>query len=519
MSTSNFIVAFELGSHQLTAIVGRKEPDGAINVIAAEQEPSSQFIQRGRIYKPDKMAQCVHLMIERLEKKTKKTILQTYVGIGGMGMHSVSNNVSRVYTEGTKMTQDIVDSMLDENRRLQVHGYDIVDVVPQEYRVGTQMQIDPVGIVAKRIEGTYVDIITASNVRELVESSFHAAKVGIADLIITPEVLSQAILTDAEKRSGCVFIDMGAETTTLAMYNNNLLRYLSVLPIGGANVTRDLMSVLAIEESEAEELKRQYGTAYTSLEDTEVQRDDIRLRDGRVITHNEVVDIIEARMDEILQNVAHQIELAKMDQIIGGLIVTGGAARMRNTDKGLANATGVSKMRFVQHLNMAVRNPKQPDFNDSGIYNAVTAIVTAAEDECCGDARRSNDIFEEQQGPSEAELAAQQAREDVFNKCNEVENICEKVFSHSDNKKFGAAKEALTDARDSYAEVTELAAQMEGDTEVSAALKQAEKSIKDAAEHLRQSRGPSLGQRLRGWGASLGKLATAVVTDEEDEDE
>ena len=73
------------------------------------------------------------------------------------------------------------------------------------------------------------------------------------------------MLTEPEKRSGCVFVDMGAETTSVAVYKNNLLRHLAVIPLGGANINRDIMS-LQIEDDEAEELKKKLEEAGAKVE-------------------------------------------------------------------------------------------------------------------------------------------------------------------------------------------------------------------------------------------------------------
>ena len=76
---------------------------------------------------------------------------------------------------------------------------------------------------------------------------------------ITIQALSDIVLSDSEKSSGCAMVDMGAETTTVAVYKNKLLRHVAVLPLGSANVNRDITS-LQIEDEEAEQLKLQYET-------------------------------------------------------------------------------------------------------------------------------------------------------------------------------------------------------------------------------------------------------------------
>ena len=220
----NFIVAIELGSSKVTAIAGRKQPDGGIQILAFAQEPSTSFIRKGRINNVSTMTQCVKNMKEKLEQKLQKSISRVYVGIGGMGMHTVGNKVVRHFDSKIEITQEMVDSMNDENRSNGMADREILESIPQEFRLGTQQQLDPVGILSENIEGHYLNIVANSSVREEIRNCFRAAGVALAepDLPITVLAMADAMLTEPEKRSGCVFVDMGAETTSVAVYKNNL---------------------------------------------------------------------------------------------------------------------------------------------------------------------------------------------------------------------------------------------------------------------------------------------------------
>ena len=408
--SQNLIAAIEIGSQQVSAIIGRKEPDGAINVIAAEQEPSSKFIQRGRVFNPDLMTQCLRNIVERLETRSHKAINQIYVTVGGLGLRSVQNQVTRSYGEATKITSEIVDSVLDENLSLSIPGYKILDVLPLEYKLGVQSLFDPVGVVSNRVVGNFLDIMIPAQSQEQMENSFRAADLPIADTLVGPLYLANTILTDAEKLSGCAFVDMGADTTTIGIFESKLLRFLAVLPLGGANVTRDLMTVLSIEEQEAEELKRRHGKAYVEVNDgTPVAHDNIRLQDGRSIPYDQVVNIIEARMNEIVQNVAHIIKnLANYspDRLIGGLVLTGGASNMTAIDRAMIESTHIRKLRFVKNAPLAVRPGKLTNFNIDGTFNTVLAVVDSVDEECCSDERKTPGIFDSQ--VTEEELKRQQ---------------------------------------------------------------------------------------------------------------
>ncbi|MDQ9830933.1 hypothetical protein RFX70_19295, partial [Acinetobacter baumannii] len=88
---------------------------------------------------------------------------RVYVGIGGMGMHTVANTVVRHFNAKIEVTQEMVDSMCDENRTTTNGDREILESVPQEYRLGTQLQTDPVGILAESIEGHYLNIVASSS--------------------------------------------------------------------------------------------------------------------------------------------------------------------------------------------------------------------------------------------------------------------------------------------------------------------------------------------------------------------
>lgn len=404
----NFIVAIELGSSKVTGVAGRKQPDGAIQVLAFAQEPSTTFIRKGRINNVSKMTQCIISMKDKLEQKMQKSVSRVYVGIGGMGMHTVANTVVRHFDSKVEITQEMIDAMCDENRTSTNSDRDILEAVPQEYHLGTQMQTDPVGILSEGIEGHYLNIVANSTVREEIRNCFRSAGVTIADLPITVQALADVMLTEPEKRSGCVFVDMGAETTSVAVYKNNLLRHLAVIPLGGANINRDIMS-LQIEDEEAEELKLKYGSAISPSDD-ETTHKPIVLRDGRSIAYEEFSGLVEARVEEIILNVMNQISLSKFDngQLVGGLIITGGASHMKNIDKAFVRDTKFEKIRFVRNIRIPLRTPDYPGLNADGDCNAAIALIDKGEINCCGGNLGQPGLFEEAEKEKEPELTPEE---------------------------------------------------------------------------------------------------------------
>jgi len=388
------IAAIELGSSKVTAIAGRKQPDGVIQILAFAQEPSATFIRKGRINNVSKMTQCIGRVKEKMEKKMQRTINSVYVGIGGMGMHTVANTVMRDFGAKVEVTQTMIDEMCEENRASASTDRDILESVPQEFRLGTQLQTDPVGILTETIEGRFLNIVASSAVSEEIRNCFSNAGLHIAELPINVLSLADVMLSESEKRSGCVFVDMGAQTTSVAVYKNNILRHLAVIPLGGANINLDIKS-LQVEDDEAEELKLKYGTAVA--DNNEEEKTTIVLRDGRNVPYEEFSGLVEARVEEITLNVNYQIKLSNYtkENLIAGLIITGGASHLKNIDKAFARDTQFEKIRFVRKARFTLRGADTHDFNKDGDCNAVLALIDKGDQNCLGGALGEPGLFVE----------------------------------------------------------------------------------------------------------------------------
>ena len=260
------IVALEFGTSSIRGIAGKKKPDGTIQILDIEQERTTDAIQRGVIYNIDKTTQAITNIVTRLGENQNIHIRRAYVGIGGQSLHSDGNFISRGLEMKVKITPELVDNLMDNNRATQYTDAQILDVVPQEYVVGNRTIADPVGIQSDQIEARFLNIVAKNTLVENIQKCMRMAGIEIADMFIAPMTLADVLLSDSEKRSGCAMVDFGAGTTTVAVYNGNLLRHLVVIPLGGNNITNDIATAHQMEFEEAEGLKRKYGIAYVAAE-------------------------------------------------------------------------------------------------------------------------------------------------------------------------------------------------------------------------------------------------------------
>lgn len=380
MATNDLIVAIEIGSSKIAGAVGRKRADGSLQVIAYADEPAAGFVRRGVVYNIDKTAQCLSNLINRLEPELGgKAIDQVYAGVGGYTLHSEPNIVERTFEEETRVTDDIVTAMEEENAAKQYAGQNTLMMISQEYKIGNNLLSEPVGVNCTRIEGNYLNILARTSVMDNTAKSFEIAKVNIIDDYIAPLVAANVLLTENERRQGCALVDFGADTTTVSVYKGGALRFLTVIPLGGQSITRDLCS-LKVDDQEAERLKCEYGLTLPETADGRIQLDDDRSVELRLMH-----EAIEARVEEILTNVCHQIEASGYaDKLHAGVVCCGGGINLKEIESALAQKPQLGKVRIARNVAPQVEW-QTAECPGPGMQGVLVGLLMAGEEPCCSE--------------------------------------------------------------------------------------------------------------------------------------
>ena len=392
MAAKEFIVAIELGSSKMTGIAGQKNLDGSIQVLAAVKENSSSFIRKGVVYNIDKTAQCLTSIIKKLENQLKTEITQVYVGVGGQSIRSVRNVIAKDLPSESIVTQDMVIELMDANRNMTYQDQEILDAAVQEYKVGSQLQLDPVGIQATHLEGNFLNILERKSFYRNLNKCFETAGINVAEMYLAPLALADSVLTEVEKRSGCALVDIGSDTTTVSVYSKNILRHLAVIPLGSNNITKDI-ATLQMEESDAEKMKLKYASAFTDNNDIDNELK-YSIDPERQVESRKFIEIVEGRMEEIIENVWYQIPSEYYDKLLGGIILTGGGSNMKNIEKAFSNHTHVDKIRIAKFVTQTiVPNHELLKVHD-GTMNTVLGLLVKGDINCAGGAVDLNgDLF------------------------------------------------------------------------------------------------------------------------------
>lgn len=380
---AEFIVAIELGSSKMTGIAGKKNLDGSISVLAVVTEDASACIRKGVVYNIDRTVQTLTNIVKKLETTLKAKIAHVYVGVGGQSIRSIRNTNVKELPADTIVTQDMVNELMDANRSMQYPEQEILDAATQEYKVDNQYQLDPVGIQCTRLEGNFLNILWRRTFYRNINKCFDNAGIAIAEMYLSPLALADDVLSDAERRSGSVLVDLGADTTTVCVYYKNILRHLAVIPIGSNNITKDLAS-LQMEESTAEKLKLQHASAYTDAADIDSAKS-YPIDGDRSVDQRTFVDIVEARVQEIIENVWCQVPSEYYDKLLGGIVLTGGGSNLRQIERAFRSHTHVDKIRTAKFVSQPV-NSSNPLINaKDGTMCTILALLAKGDMNCAGD--------------------------------------------------------------------------------------------------------------------------------------
>ena len=369
MGTKNYITAIEIGSSKVSGTVGIATYD-SIKIVAYASEPVEGFISKGVVRNVDATSSCLTNIINRLESQLENgaTIEKAYTTIGGLSVRAIKSTVRRNFNEYKKITPDIIESMALENDNEFVvpEGYLKVRGFVQEYRLDNGVNTAPTGFHTRNIECNYLNIVIKEQFVKQMNESFNMAKIEIVDSFSAAKLEADILLSDDDRRN-CALVNMGAATTTVSIYNDNFLRTLVVLPIGGENITKDICAE-HISREEAEQLKIFKGYNSTIIDNSPVP--------------NEILNkIIAARVGEILLNVKHQIEISGYK--VAQILFTGGAAKLKNLNQLIGEHLAMYTTRIITE-------PSLNCFSDSNLYLAPGAItptlfglLSTGKENCC----------------------------------------------------------------------------------------------------------------------------------------
>jgi cell division protein FtsA len=268
--------------------------------------------------------------IDRAEQQSGYKLARVVIGVSG-------EHVSTFYTRGivttrtSEISEDDVKRLREELHQVHVTpDRRILHVIAQDYIIDGQDGIsDPLGMSGRRLEANALVVTASSSAVENVHKCAERAGLHVDAVVLQSMASSLAVLDEAEKEVGVAVVDIGGGTTDMAIFKDNVLRYVSVIGIAGQRVTDDIVTVLGIRNADAESIKVQYGHAISEsiLRDEHFQVPGVGGRTPTDLSKSILCQVIEPRMEEIYDFVLARIhESGLSHQLAAGIVITGGSS-------------------------------------------------------------------------------------------------------------------------------------------------------------------------------------------------
>lgn len=190
-------------------------------------------------------------------------------------------------------------------------------------------------MAGRRLDGHFNIIIGRTASARNIEKCVREVGLDVEELVLEPLASSLAVLTKEEKEAGVVLVDIGGGTTDVTVYFDGVLKHTSVIPFGGDHVTKDIKEACSVFLRQAEALKVQFGEAVADMtsDDKVVTIPATGGWDEKDISFKFLAQIIQCRMEEIIDSVKFQVESTGLkDKIGAGIVLTGGGGLLTNLD-------------------------------------------------------------------------------------------------------------------------------------------------------------------------------------------
>jgi cell division protein FtsA len=335
---SQIIVGLDIGTTKIACIVGRKNEYGKVEVLGYGKTESIG-VKRGVVANIEDTVNSIKRAVDQAAQKSNVDINVVHVGIAGQHIKSYQHRGNIIRKDSDKeITQAEIEQFTRNMYGLSMApGEEIIDVIPQEYIIDGETGIrHPVGMLGHTLEANFHIIIGQTAAAKNILKCIKKADLDMVGLILEPIASAEAVLSDEEKEAGVALVDIGGGTTDIAIFQDHIIRHTAVIPFGGDVVTEDVKEGCSIIKKHAEELKVKFGSALASQnrDDEVVAIPGLRGRPPKEITLKNLASIIQARMEEIIEQVYFEIKNSGFEKkLIGGIVLTGGGSELKHIDQ------------------------------------------------------------------------------------------------------------------------------------------------------------------------------------------
>ena len=329
MAIGDIIVGIDIGTSKVSTVVGEVNNFNQIEIICSTSSRCSA-IKKGKIVSNEDLSSAIAKTIKEAEDISNFKINSAYTTIPGQYITIVQNSIVKEAKDKVAgiSIKDVASAII-QIRDIEVPDDKVlVDVVPDKFILEDGKAIeDPVGKYSTSFTLTAQIILAEKEYVKQITSVFKKAGIEIDGIVPISLAERNLVLDTNELNDNVMLLDIGAGNTDIGVFNGNSFIYTNTIALGGDNITSDISYVLNISPEEADKLKRQYGLALKSFIDNDNNIILNTCKDvggkNRTIKSSDLIEIIEARIEEIFTLVNKDITSHGIKSNINNVILTG----------------------------------------------------------------------------------------------------------------------------------------------------------------------------------------------------
>ena len=315
MIKNNYTCGIDIGTHSTKVMVMGFDKTKKEHAIIATGMAETRGMRFGYITNVDEVTESIKKAVKQAENFSGLKIRKAYVSIGGVSLSSIISTGSVIISKADQeiTNLDVLKVLANSEENLDIVNKKIIHIIPVGYKLdGKDIFARPEGLRGIKLEvKTLFVTCLKQNIEDLI-TALSLAKIDVEEIIASPIVTGNILINSKQKIAGCVLVDIGAETVSCAVFENNLPISISVFPIGSMDITKDIALGLKISLEEAESIKLGSVT-------------------GGDYSKKKVDEIIEARLSDIFELVGNQLKRLKRNELLpAGVIITGNGSSINN---------------------------------------------------------------------------------------------------------------------------------------------------------------------------------------------
>jgi len=335
--------AVDVGSTKIVALAGKKDDEGKIRIVGLGHS-ASRGVKRGVVLNVEEAFAAISEAIGQTEKGCGQDIENVFVNISGQQLVTLTSRHQRTLGRDHCVVESDVEALLEQARQINlVEGMMIYHINPEFFTIDSEPGItSPIGSIGEKMEANYKIHVAPESYQRNISMCFNKGSINVQKAILDPIASSEVVLTDEEKETGVALVDIGGGATKISIFHEGVLCHTSMVPFGGNVVTLDIKEGCAITIKQAESLKVQFGQAIADFApEDKVVTIPIHGWEPKQISFKSLAHIIQARMEEIIVQIFHQLRKSGyVDKLGAGIVLTGGTSLLQNVGQLVKFHTG-----------------------------------------------------------------------------------------------------------------------------------------------------------------------------------